>query len=125
MTKRIITVAPTGAWPTKDNNPNVPMTPAEIAEDVYACYLAGASVAHLHMRDEEGKGTMDKNKFQETVALIKEKCDIVINLTTSGDLNATDETRQEHLRLIKPEMASYDCGSMNWMHSGLFINHPN
>ena len=124
MSKRIITVAPTGAWPTKDNNPNVPMTPAEIAEDVYACYLAGASVAHLHMRDEEGKGTMDKNKFQETVALIKEKCDIVINLTTSGDLNATDETRQEHLRLIKPEMASYDCGSMNWMHSGLFINHP-
>lgn len=124
MDKRIITVAPTGAWPTKDNNPNVPMTPKEIAEDVFECYKAGAAIAHLHMRDSEGKGTMSKDIFAETVALIKEKCDIVINLTTSGDLNATDETRQEHLRLLKPEMASYDCGSMNWMHNSLFINHP-
>ena len=57
--KTIITVATTGAWPTKANNPNVPMTPEEIAEDVYACWKAGAAVAHLHMRDDEGKGTMD------------------------------------------------------------------
>jgi uncharacterized protein (DUF849 family) len=124
MDKRIITVAPTGAWPTKANNPNVPMTPKEIAEDVYQSYQAGAAIAHLHMRDVDGKGTMSKELFSETVDLIKGKCDIVINLTTSGDLNATDETRQEHLKLIKPELASYDCGSMNWMHSGLFINHP-
>lgn len=122
--KTIITVAPTGAWPTKENNPNIPMTPKEIAEDVYECYKAGAAIAHLHMRDDEGKGTMDKNKFIETVKLIKEKCDILINLTTSGDLNATDETRQEHLRILKPELASYDCGSMNWMNNSLFINHP-
>lgn len=124
MDKRIITVAPTGAWPTKKNNPNVPMTPKEIADDVYQCYLAGASVAHLHMRDEEGKGTMSKELFEGTVKLIHEKCDIVLNLTTSGDLNATDETRQAHLKSIKPELASYDCGSMNWMHNSLFINHP-
>lgn len=124
MKKTIITVATTGAWPTKKENPNVPMTPKEIAEDVYKCYKAGAAIAHLHMRDDEGKGTMDKEKFEETVKLIKEKCDIIINCTTSGDLNATDETRQAHLKSIKPEMASYDCGSMNWMNSGLFINHP-
>lgn len=124
MNKRIITVAPTGAWPTKENNPNVPMTPKEIAEDVYQCYLAGAAVAHLHMRDADGKGTMSKELFEETVSLIRAKCDIVLNLTTSGDLNATDETRQAHLKSIQPDMASYDCGSMNWMHSSLFINHP-
>ncbi|MBF4693238.1 beta-keto acid cleavage family enzyme [Fusibacter ferrireducens] len=124
MKKRIITVAPTGAWPTKENNPNVPMTPEEIANDVYECYQAGAAVAHLHMRDENGKGTMRKELFAETVKLIREKCDIVINLTTSGDLEATDETRQAHLKMIKPEIASYDCGSMNWMHNSLFINHP-
>lgn len=124
MNKTIITVATTGAWPSKKDNPNIPLTPKEIAEDVFECYKAGAAICHLHMRDDEGKGTMDKEKFRETVNLIKEKCDIVINLTTSGDLNATDETRQEHLRLLKPELASYDCGSMNWMHSGLFINHP-
>ncbi len=122
--KTIITVATTGAWPTKDHNPNIPLTPKEIAEDVYECWQAGAAIAHLHMRDDEGKGTMDINKFRETVGLIRERCDIVINLTTSGDLNATDETRMAHLIELKPEMASYDCGSMNWAHSTLFINHP-
>ena len=76
------------------------------------------------MQADMGKGTMDTKKFEETVKLIKEKCDIVINLTTSGDLNATDETRQAHLKSIKPDLASYDCGSMNWMHNSLFINHP-
>lgn len=122
--KTIITVATTGAWPTKENNPNIPLTPKEIAEDVFESYKAGASIAHLHMRDDEGKGTMSKDKFEETVTLIREKCDILLNLTTSGDLNATDETRQAHLKSIQPELASYDCGSMNWMHNSLFINHP-
>ncbi|MBP2627646.1 MAG: kce 5 [Firmicutes bacterium] len=125
MGKTIITVATTGAWPKKENNPNVPMTPKEIAEDVYQCWQAGASVAHLHMRDDEGNGTMSTEKFIETVALIKEKkCPIILNLTTSGDLNATEETRIAHLIALKPEMCSYDAGSMNWMHTGLFLNPP-
>ena len=51
-------------------------------------------------------------------------CDIILNMTTSGDLNATEETRQIHLKELRPEMGSYDCGSMNWMHSGLFLNPP-
>ena len=123
--KTVITVAPTGAWPKKKDNPNVPITPREIAEDVYKCYKAGAAVCHLHMRDDEGNGTMDKTKFEETVALIKERCDIVINLTTSGDIVSKDETRMAHIKSIKPALASFDCGSMNWMHSGVFINHPN
>lgn len=124
MEKVIITVAPTGAWPTKEHNPNIPLTPAEIAQDVYECWQAGAAVAHLHMRDDEGKGTMDKEKFKETVNLIRSKCDIVLNLTTSGDLHATDETRMAHLIELKPELASYDAGSMNWMHNSLFLNPP-
>ena len=125
--KRIITVALTGAWPKKENNPNVPMTPAEISEDIYACWKAGAAVAHMHMRDDDGNGTMDVNKFRETVELLRKnhpECDIVLNMTTSGDLNATEETRQIHLKELRPEMGSYDCGSMNWMNSGLFINSP-
>ena len=125
--KRIITAAVTGASPKKENNPNVPMTPAEICEDVYECWKAGAAIAHLHMRDENGDGTMDHNLFRETVELIHEKhpdCDIILNLTTSGDINATDETRMEHVKELKPEMASYDCGSMNWLNSGLFLNSP-
>ena len=125
--KVIITAAVTGAWPKKENNPNVPMTPQEIADDVYACRKAGAAVAHLHMRDDEGNGTMDTAKFEETVNLIHTKypdCDIVLNLTTSGDIHADDEIRVAHVKKLKPEMASYDCGSMNWLNSGLFLNTP-
>ncbi len=125
--KTIITAAVTGAWPKKENNPNVPMTPSEIADDVYAVWKAGAAIAHLHMRDDEGNGTMDTAKFRETVKLIKERypdCDIIINLTTSGDIHADDDIRVAHVKELKPEMASYDCGSMNWLNSGLFINSP-
>jgi 3-keto-5-aminohexanoate cleavage enzyme len=125
--KTIITAAVTGAWPKKENNPNVPMTPEEIADDVYACWKAGAAIAHLHMRDDEGNGTMDHEKFRKTVELIHSRypdCDIILNLTTSGDIYATDETRMLHVKELKPEMASYDCGSMNWLNFGLFINSP-
>jgi uncharacterized protein (DUF849 family) len=76
------------------------------------------------MRDDNGKGTMCKEKFRETVGLIRDRCDVILNLTTSGDLDATDETRMAHLIELKPEMASYDAGSMNWMHNSLFINSP-
>ncbi len=125
--KTIITAAVTGAWPKKENNPNVPLTPSEIADDVYSVWMAGAAIAHLHMRDDEGNGTMDKDKFIETVDLIKTRypdCDIILNLTSSGDIKSNDDTRLEHIQILKPEMASYDCGSMNWLNSGLFINSP-
>ena len=127
MTKTIITVATTGAHPKKEDNPNVPMTPAEIAEDVYACWKAGAAVAHLHMRDDKGAGAMDKAKFRQTVELLRARhpdCDIVLNLTTSGALGVSDEDRMAHVEELRPEMASYDCGSMNWLHSGVFLNPP-
>lgn len=125
--KTIITAAVTGAWPKKENNPNVPMTPQEIADDVYACWKAGAAIAHLHMRDENGNGTMATDKFCETVDLIHTKypdCDIILNLTTSGAIDADDQLRMAHIKTIKPEMASYDCGSMNWLHSSVFLNTP-
>ena len=126
--KTIITAALTGAWPKKENNPNVPMTPSEIADDIYACWKAGAAIAHLHMRDDEGNGTMDTAKFEETMKLFKERypdCDIIINMTTSGAIGATDELRVAHVKKLKPEMASFDCGTMNWMHMGIFNNNPN
>ena len=70
MPSTIITVATTGAWPTRENNPAVPLTPGEIADDVYECWLAGAAIAHLHMRDKDGAGTMDKARFKEPAGLI-------------------------------------------------------
>ena len=124
--KRIITVATTGAWPTKENNPNVPLTPKEIAEDVYECWQAGAAVAHIHIRNDEGKASMDFEKFRETVALIREKkdCDIVLNLTTSGGVNLLEADRLRPFAELLPEMASYDCGTMNWQHTTIFENNP-
>ena len=87
MDKRIITVATTGAWPTKENTPNVPIEPEEIAEEVYNCWKVGAAVAHIHVRDDEGKASMEFSKFERVVNLMKTKyadCDIILNLTTSA-----------------------------------------
>lgn len=126
--KRIISVALTGNWGDKSTNPAMPMTPEEIANDAYECWQAGAAVAHIHMRDEEGHPTMSVDLFKKTVDLIKEKCDIIINMTSSGghslDGMAADETRMYPFRIIKPEMGSYDCGTMNWLHKTVFENNP-
>jgi len=124
MRKAIITVAPTGEGGTKQSNPALPITPAEIADSVYESYLAGAAIAHLHMRNDEGKPTMSLDKFRETVERVRDKCDIVINLTTSGDIRAGDDERMAHLIELKPEIASFDCGTMNWMRDDVFMNHP-
>lgn len=124
--KVIITAALTGAMTPKELNPSIPLTPEEIAEDAYNCWKAGAAVVHLHMRDDKGLGTMDKEKFKKTVDLIKERtdCDVVINCTTSGDNRASYEDRMAHLSYVKPEMASFDAGSFNWMPFGIFDNSP-
>jgi len=124
MSKTIITVAPTGGAITKNQNPNIPLQPKEIAENVYQCWQAGAAIAHIHVRDDNGIGSMSLEKFTETVERIRDKCDIILNLTTSGDLDANDDQRIEHLVKLQPEMASYDCGTMNWQHKRLFINTP-
>lgn len=123
--KVIISAALTGAMTPKDANPNIPLTPEEIAEDAYRCWQAGAAVVHLHMRDDAGLGTMDKEKFRKTQELLRARsdCDVVINFTTSGDSRASDEERMAHLD-HKPEMASYDAGSFNWMPGGVFTNSP-
>lgn len=122
--KVILTVATTGAWPTKKDTPYVPLQPEEIAEEIYECYKAGASVAHIHVRDDEDKASMSFEKFEKTVKLVREKCDIVINLTTSGGIGLDDDVRMKPFIELKPEIASYDCGSMNWQHSTVFENSP-
>ena len=123
--KVILTVAPTGAWPTKKETPYVPLQPREIADEIYACWKAGASIAHKHVRDDEDKSSMSFEKIEETVGYIRETdWDIVINLTTSGQLGLDDEARMKHVIELKPDIASYDCGSMNWMHSTVFENSP-
>jgi uncharacterized protein (DUF849 family) len=122
--KTIITAALTGAVTPKEVNPHIPLSPEEIAEDAVKCWKAGAAIVHIHMRDENGAGTMDKNRFKKTAALIRNQCDVVINMTTSGDHNASDDDRMAHIRELKPEMASFDAGTFNWMPLGVFMNSP-
>jgi 3-keto-5-aminohexanoate cleavage enzyme len=123
MDKLIITVATTGAMTTKENTPYLPTQPEEIAEEVYMAYQAGAAVAHVHVRTEDGKATMDLERFRETVRLIKEKCDIIINMTSSGGLGWTDEQRIVPHVELKPDMGTFDAGTMNF-YEGVFENSP-
>jgi 3-keto-5-aminohexanoate cleavage enzyme len=113
MNKMIITAAVCGAETTREHNPNLPVTPQEIADSTYKCYLAGASICHLHVRDNIGAATMDINIFTETISLIREKCNIVIEVTTGGGVGMSDEERLNVVSL-KPEMASLDCGTVNF-----------
>ncbi|WP_062204462.1 3-keto-5-aminohexanoate cleavage protein [Demequina salsinemoris] len=125
--KVVLTAALTGAVTPKSINENIPLTPEEISEDAYRVWQAGASVVHFHMRDDEGLGTMDKEKFKQTLDLLKTNhpdCDVVINCTTAGDHRATDDDRMAHLPYVMPEIASYDAGSMNWTPDGVFENSP-
>lgn len=123
----IITAALTGAVTPKDINEHIPLTPEEIAADAYRCWQQGAAIVHLHMRDEQGLGTMDPGRFSETIRLLREykDCDVIINCTTSGDSRASDEERMEHVSTLDGiEMASWDAGSFNWMPGGVFMNSP-
>ena len=108
MEKLIITVATTGSGTPLSKCPNLAITPEQIAEEVYQCYLAGASVAHIHVRDEQGGRSMDFARFKETVERIRDKCDILINLTTSG-MEFSEEVRLKPLEL-RPDLASFNAG---------------
>ena len=116
----ILTVAPTGSSTPAAKCPGLPVTPAEIAAETYECWKSGASVVHLHVRDDQGNASMEYEKFRESVALIREKCDIVINMTTAGGFGVPDDERILPLDLI-PEMATMDAGSMNV--KGDFVFH--
>lgn len=124
--KRVISVAVTGSWPTHEDNPNVPFTPEEIAEDVYECWKAGAAIAHIHVRNDDGSPSTDFEKYKETIERIRahKDCDICINITSSGSVDFSDEERIYPLQQLKPELASYDAGTLNWQHRTVFMNPP-
>ena len=84
MYKTVITCAVTGAETTKNDNPNLPITPEEIAVAAHEAYLAGAAILHLHVRDSKGQPTQDIAAFGKTIELIRKKCDMVIEVTTGG-----------------------------------------
>lgn len=79
MDKLIITVAPTSNFHGKEVNPAIPFSPQEVVDAVYECWNEGASIVHLHGRNEKGLPTNDPRFFEETDRLIREKgCDIIL-----------------------------------------------
>jgi 3-keto-5-aminohexanoate cleavage enzyme len=113
MEKLIITVALTGNVPTKEMNPNVPVTPDEIAADVKRCFEAGASVFHVHARDSNHKPTLDIGVYKANVRRIKALApEVIIQLSTGARAGKQWEDRARPVRLL-PEMGSFTTGSNN------------
>lgn len=127
MDKLVITVAPVGAEVTKQDNPAVPYTTAEIADSAIAAVEAGASVVHVHAREDEGAPSQDPARFIEIFRRIKSKVDPILQISTGGAVTATTEDRLAPLanpELTKYlEMASFTCGTVNFGDE-VFMNSP-
>ncbi len=140
----IVTCAVTGAGDTLGKHPEVPVTPEQISNAAIAAAKAGASVAHIHVRDPEtGLGSRDVNLFKEVVERIRDsETDVVINLTAGmgGDWVPSEENpsmpgpgtdmigpeeRLAHVKEIHPEICSLDCGTMNFGNRNeIYISPP-
>lgn len=119
--KVIITVAQTGAFHGKEANPNIPLTPKEIADSAYDCYNAGAAIVHIHARDKDGLSTNDPKVYSEIGSGIKAKCDMILQYSTAP-ANREGTGAEDGMKLLydkdlfKPEMCSLDCSliSTSW-----------
>ncbi|AUD66101.1 3-keto-5-aminohexanoate cleavage protein [Tenericutes bacterium MZ-XQ] len=125
MEKLIITCAISGAEVTKEHNPYVPYTPEEMALEAYKAYQAGASIIHVHVRNNDGTPTQDQKRFEATIKAIREKCpDVIIQPSTGGAVGMTRDERLQPTNL-KIEMATLDCGTLNFGGDDIFVNTEN
>jgi uncharacterized protein (DUF849 family) len=109
----IICVAITGSVPTKADNPAVPVTIAEQIESTHAAFEAGASIAHCHVRDDEGKPTSDPERFARLKEGIEKHCPgMIVQLSTGGRSGAGNE--RGGMLPLRPDMASLSVGSNNF-----------
>ena len=125
MEKLIITACICGAEVTKEHNPAVPYTVEEIAREAKSAYDAGASVIHLHVREDDGTPTQSRERFEECMKAILEVCpDVIIQPSTGGAVGMSNEERLAPTEL-KPEMATLDCGTCNFGGDEIFVNTEN
>lgn len=115
MEKLIITIAPTGNVPTKAMNPNTPVTAREIVDTVKVCADLGASIAHIHVRDDLEQPTSDRKRFEQVITMLDlEKVNVIRQLSTGARGGAnTIEWRGQMLDL-NVQMASLSTGSSNF-----------
>ena len=109
----VVTVAPTGAEVTRDDNPALPHTPAEIAADVIASAEAGAAVCHLHVREDDGSPSSRRELFAEAIERIRDRSPIITMVSTGGAVWMPMEERTTGLE-AGPDLAGVETGSMNF-----------
>lgn len=125
MEKLIITAAISGAEVTKEHNPAVPYTVEEFVREAKMAHEAGASIIHLHVRTDEGAPTQDKDRFKVVMDAIKAECpDVIIQPSTGGAVGMSNDERLQPTEL-NPEMATLDCGTLNFGGDEIFENTEN
>lgn len=122
MQPLIITCAGVGAEVTRAQQPALPLTADEIARDAAECCAAGASIYHLHVRDDEGHSTMDVETYRAALEAIREATDVIVQFSSGGAVTDTEDARIAPLEL-EPEMASLTTGTVNFG-SEVFLNPP-
>lgn len=112
--KTIISAALTGVVTTRKQSPYIPYTPAEIGEEARRSADAGASIVHIHARNDDGTPAWDLDTFSRIHQEVRSRCpDIMINYST-GAFGIPREHRIHHVRALKPDMAALNMGSMNY-----------
>ena len=113
--KAVITAAITGSIHTPTMSEYLPITPQQIADEAVRAYEAGAAVCHVHARNPEtGMPVPDVELMKQIITSIKNRCNIVVCITTGGGLGMTVEQRVAPVTLYKPELASFNAGSINF-----------
>ena len=112
-TPAIICVAITGSVPTKADNPAVPITVSEQIESTQEAFEAGATIAHCHVRDDQGRPTSDPDRFAKLKEGIEARCPGMIVQLSTGGRSGAGKTRGGMLPLA-PDMASLSVGSNNF-----------
>jgi 3-keto-5-aminohexanoate cleavage enzyme len=126
MDQLIITVAVAGSGPTRKNNPNVPYSPEEIADEIIRSHEAGAAIAHVHVRDPKtGAPSFKLEYFREMRERVRSGCDILLNCTTSGFNLTGDNIMEQRVAPLSLgiDLCSLDIGSMN-LRERVFLNPP-
>ena len=125
MEKLIITAAICGAEVLKEHNPAVPYTVEEMLREAKSAYDAGASIIHLHVRWDDGTPTQDAGRFKEVAdAILKAIPDVILLPSTGGAVGMTNDERLQSLELT-PEIATLDCGTLNFGGDDIFENTEN
>ena len=125
MNKLIITAAICGAEVLKEHNPAVPYTVEECVREARSAYDAGASIIHLHVRYDDGTPTQDKERYRVIMEGIKKACPgIIIQPSTGGAVGMSNDERLQPTEL-NPEMATLDCGTLNFGGDEIFENTEN